>query len=163
MRPDRAIFGTGGAVFGTDSGVFGTTRTKNGARQIERFEASPAPAVPIAGPLAQQAPRRQRGRPVSGSRVHAHARIAARLPRLPGSTGFPHFQHWLGRRLLAGGRVLVRPCPRVERLAPAIQGIPSAEYVAVLPSRHLNIRTHTDRCATWEEARSLCAYASRGG
>lgn len=81
MRPDRAIFGTGGAVFGTDSGVFGTSRAINGARQIERFEASPAPAAPIAGPLAPPASRpttsarepSQRGR-VAGD-VHARTRV----------------------------------------------------------------------------------------
>jgi hypothetical protein len=77
MGPDRAIFGTGGAVFGTDSVVFGTTRAINGGRQIERFEASPAPATPIAGPLAPPASRHHdvSAGGQSAEEVHARTRV----------------------------------------------------------------------------------------
>jgi hypothetical protein len=51
-------------------------------------------------PAGQQAPRRQRGRPVSARKLDAHARIAARPPRLPGSTGFPQGSSDARRRSL---------------------------------------------------------------
>jgi hypothetical protein len=58
------------------------------ARAVRGLAERRLPRLPAPSPIGRQAPRRQRGRPVSGRGTRAHARIAVRLPTLPGSTGF---------------------------------------------------------------------------